>query len=47
MAERVSASRRWWQVPVWVLLLVPVACAPVFYVLTRPDGVSPATRADR
>jgi hypothetical protein len=30
MTESVYKTRRWWQVPVWVLMLVPVACTPVF-----------------
>jgi hypothetical protein len=47
MTEGVSAARRWWQVPFRALLLVPVACAPVFYYFAMRDRISPDERVER
>jgi hypothetical protein len=47
MTEPVSTARRRWQVPLWVLLIVPAACAPVFYYLATRDRISPDERVER
>jgi hypothetical protein len=46
MTEPVPKSGRWWQIPVWAIMLVPLACAPVFLIFVRirdPRGFRPVS----
>ncbi|HEV3121745.1 MAG TPA: hypothetical protein VGY53_07575 [Isosphaeraceae bacterium] len=40
-------SRRLWRFRVWALMLVPVACAPVFLWLAQRNRVPPVERGER
>ena len=47
MTDQSPGARRWWQVPVWKLLVLPVVCAPVFYYLAMRDRITPGERLHR
>jgi hypothetical protein len=47
MTEPISKARRRWRFPVWALMLVPVACAPVFLWLAQRNRVPPVARGER
>ncbi len=38
-----ARTRRWWQIPVWMLLIVPVVCAPFFLLVRYLGRMSPET----
>ena len=46
MNDPTPKARRRWRVTVWGLMLLPLACAPLFYWLSMADRMTPARRAE-